>query len=135
MGMNQTIRDRLPPDSIVQAEIFALGDDAVFDMTNLPFSRTGIRGIPFISTAMGSHGPRVKYFEKAGKDQPSFSIAISDTPHVVASSVSAHVLDNMSPDVMAWVSLNRDALLSFWNEGAYWDVDAVRAFIDGLKKI
>lgn len=133
--MNQTVRDRLPPDPAVQAEIFALGDDAVFDMTNLPFSRTGIRGVLFISTAMGSHGPRVKYFEKAGKDQPSFSISIADPPRVVASSLPARVLDSMSPDVIAWVSLNREALLSFWNEGAYWDVDEVRAFVDSLKKI
>lgn len=133
--MNQTVRDRLPPDSAVQVEIFALGDDAVFDMTNLPFSRTGIRGVLFISTAMGSHGPRVKYFEKAGKDQPSFSVSIADPPRVVASSLPARVLDSMSPDVIVWVSLNREALLSFWNEGAYWEVDEVRAFVDSLKKI
>jgi hypothetical protein len=135
MGINQTIRDRAPLDPSVQAEIAALGDDAVFDMTNLPSSRTGIRGILFISTAMGSHGPRVKYFEKTGKDQPSFSISISDDPQIVANSLPPRIADQMAPSVMAWAKLNREALLSFWNDGAYWDVDEVRAFVDGLKKV
>ena len=56
-------------------------------MTNLQEEDTGIPGVILISTAMGSHGPRVKYFVKAGRNQPSFSVSISDGPKVLANSL------------------------------------------------
>ena len=39
-----------------------LGDDDLMDFMNLTSLRTGVSGIVFISTAMGPHGARVKYF-------------------------------------------------------------------------
>lgn len=119
----------------LQDELAALGDDGVFDRANLGSGRTGIEGVVFISTAMGAHGPRVTYFQKGGKDQPSFSISISQSPRVLASSLPDRVVAQMSPEVIRWVALNRAALLSFWNDGDAWMAEQVEEFISDLRAI
>jgi hypothetical protein len=134
MSMHEEPRLFLSPDPTIQEELAALGDEARFEMTNLPQARTGIRGVLFLSTSVGFHGPRVKYFEKAGKGQPSFSVSIADEPAVLATSLPARVVAEMAPQVIAWVALNRDELLRFWNEGETWMYDDVQAFIGRLKK-
>src|SRR5438105_4142772 len=96
-------------------ELAAFGDDDVVEMTNLQEDVTGISGVIFISTAMGSHGPRVKYFVKAGRSQPSFSVSISDEPEVLANSLPQRDLSRASASVIEWVRVNRDTLLRFWN--------------------
>jgi|ERR1043166_854895 hypothetical protein len=125
-------RDREPT---FQEELAVLGDDDPFDMANLTSKETGIEGIVFISTAVGAHGPRVKYFVKTGKGQPSFSISIAEAPQVLASSLSARIVNQVAPKVSEWVRLNRVALLSFWSDGQYWTVDEVSAFLAALKKL
>ncbi len=60
----------VPPDTLLAEE---LSDDIVADMANLTAAQTGIDGTIFISTAMGAHGPRVKYFMQPGRTEPSFS--------------------------------------------------------------
>jgi hypothetical protein len=116
------------------AELTSLNDD-VAEMTNLPQSRTGIKGTLFISTAMGSHGPRVKFFEKPGRDQPSFSVSIGEKPDIVASSLPERVVRQFGPDVIAWVKLNRASLLSFWEDGTSWSFDEMTTFVERLEKL
>ena len=53
-------------------ELAVLGDDDVVEMTNLQEDDTGIPGVIFISTAMGSHGPRVKYFVEGRAQSAEF---------------------------------------------------------------
>ena len=53
---------QIPPDALLADE---LSDDIVVDMANLTSAQTGIAGTILISTAMGAHGPRVKYFKEA----------------------------------------------------------------------
>jgi hypothetical protein len=77
----------------------------------------------------------VKFFEKAGKGQPSFSMSIAADPRVMASSLPDRVVRRVAPQVSDWVKLNQEALLSFWNDGESWMHDDVRAFIDGLAKV
>ena len=67
------------------------GEDTV-EMANLTTAQTGVPGTIFISTAMGGHGPRVKYFSQPGRSQPSFSVAITDFPIVVANSLPLRVV-------------------------------------------
>lgn len=43
--------------------------------------------------------------------------------------------NRMSPEVVEWVRLNRDALLSFWNEGDTWLDEKVEAFKKALEKL
>jgi uncharacterized protein YneR len=126
---------RISPSEPTMGEELASVGDGVAEMTNLPPSRTGIRGMLFISTVMGSHGPRVKFFVKAGGDQPSFSVSISDEPEIVASSLPERVVRQNAPDVISWVKLNKSALLQFWKEGNGWSYDDLAVFIEQLKKL
>ncbi len=104
-------------------------------MANLTSAQTGITGTIFISTAMGSHGSRVKYFERAGRTQPSFSVSIADTPTVVANSLPVRTLRQMAPQVLEWVLRNKDELLDFWDRGDTWTQPEVNEFIQRLRSI
>jgi hypothetical protein len=112
-----------------------LAGENVVEMANLTTAQTGVAGTIFISTAMGAHGPRVKYSERPGRSQPSFSVTISDSPTVVANSLPDRVMRQMSPQVVAWVSLIRDALLDFWNHGDAWTQPEVNDFIEKLRRL
>lgn len=116
-------------------ELASIGDDDIVETTNLQETDTGIPGVVFISTAMGSHGPRVKYFIKAGRDQPSFSVSIADEPKVLANSLPQRDLNRTAPAVINWVRLNKGELLEFWNEGDSWSIHEVLAFVQSLKKV
>ncbi len=116
-------------------EIGALGDEDIFEMANLGEDRTGVPGVIMISTAMGSHGPRVKYYLKTGPGQPSFSVAVAAEPRVLASSMTPRDLARRGPAVIDWVGLNHEALARFWSEGAHWMHDEVQTFIADLEKV
>jgi hypothetical protein len=138
--MNEPIRSfqhggqaaQIPVDPPLAEELL---DDIVVDMANLTTAQTGIRGTIFISTAMGAHGPRVKYFVQPGRTQPSFSISVSDVPSLVANSLPPRVVRQRSSQVIEWVSRNRDALLDFWHNGDTWTQPAVNDFIQKLQRV
>jgi hypothetical protein len=123
---------QLPADLPLVEE---LAQEELVEMANLTSAQTGIIGTIFISTAMGSHGPRVKYFVQPGRTQPSFSVSVVDAPAVVANSLSARVVRQMSPQVIDWVLRNKDALLDFWHHGDAWTQPEVNAFIQQLRRV
>ncbi|MGH7038818.1 MAG: hypothetical protein ACREFK_16305 [Stellaceae bacterium] len=123
---------QIPADTPLAEEL--AGEDVV-EMANLTTAQTGVPGTIFISTAMGGHGPRVKYFLQPGRSQPSFSVTISDAPTVVANSLPARVVRQMSPQAMEWVSRNRGALLDFWHHGDTWTQPEVNTFIQKLVRL
>src|SRR5271167_4414590 len=123
---------QIPPDALLAEE---LSSDTVVDMANLTTAQTGVVGTIFISTAMGGHGPRAKYFLQPGRTQPSFSVSISDAPTVVANSLPVRVVRQMSPQVIEWVLRNKDALLDFWHHGDTWTQPAVNDFIQKLRRV
>jgi hypothetical protein len=135
MCAKQLLKESGRRELTLQEEIAMLGDDDLMDFMNLTSLRTGVSGIVFISTAMGPHGPRVKYFVKTGKGQPSFSVSIAADPKLVASSLPDRITDEVAPAVIAWVKLNYPELMEFWNEGDTWTVDEVDAFRDRLKPL
>src|SRR6478736_10110347 len=102
---------QIPADTRLADEL--TGNDVV-EMANLTTAQTGVPGTIFISSAMGGHGPRMKYFLQPGRSQPSFSVAVADIPTVVANSLPARLVRQLSPQVIDWVSHNKDALLNFW---------------------
>ncbi len=112
-----------------------LSCEGVVEMANLTSQQTGVPGTIFISTAMGSHGPWVKYFVRPGRTQPCFSVSVANPPAVVANSLPARVFRQRSPQVIEWVSRNRDALLDFWNTGDTWAQPEVNNFIQRLQRI
>jgi hypothetical protein len=123
---------QIPADTPLAEE---LANEDVVEMANLTTAQTGVPGTIFISTAMGGHGPRVKYFLQPGRSQPSFSVSISDAPTVVANSLPVRVVRQMSPQVINWVSRNKDALLYFWYYGDTWTQPEVNDFIQKLKRV
>jgi hypothetical protein len=129
-----TIADaaRLPADTPLAEE---LASDDVVEMANLTSAQTGVPGTVFISTAMGAHGPRVKYFLQPGRAQPSFSVSIADAPAVVANGLPARTVRQMSPKVIHWVLLNKDSLLDFWHHGDTWTQPEVNDSIQKLRRI
>jgi hypothetical protein len=122
----------VPIDTILAEE---LASEDVVDMANLTAAQTGIAGTIFISTAMGALGPRVKYFLQPGRTQPSFSVSISDAPAVVANSLPARTVRQMSPQVVEWVLRNKDALLDFWHDGDTLTQPEVNDFIQQLQRV
>lgn len=122
----------LPPDTSLADELVT---DELIEMANLTAAQTGVTGTIFISTVMGGHGARVKYYVQPGRMQPSFSVSIADRPAVVANSLPDRVMRQMSPQVIQWVALNKDALLEFWNNGDTWTDPQVTAFKQALKRI
>jgi hypothetical protein len=127
-----TTPPRIPADTFL-AEELAHADTV--EMANLTSAQTGVPGTIFISTAMGAHGPRVKYFMQPGRTQPSFSVSVADTPTVVANSLPACTVRQMSPQVIAWVSRNKDELLDFWHRGDTWTQPEVNDFIQRLRRV
>jgi len=123
---------QIPADTRLAEE---LAEDDVVEMANLTTAQTGVSGTILISTAMGGHGPRVKYFLQAGRSQPSFSVAVPDNPTVVADSLPLRVAGQMSPKVIEWVSRNRDALLDFWHHGDIWTQPEVNDLIQKLRRV
>jgi hypothetical protein len=77
----------------------------------------------------------VKYYVRAGDDQPSFSVSIGPEPRVLASSLDPRTTARRGREVIAWVILNHEALLQFWNEGAFWPRSQVDAFRDAIVKL
>jgi hypothetical protein len=123
---------QVPADPSLAVE---LAGEELVEMANLTSAQTGIPGTIFISTAMGGHGPRVKYFAQPGRTQPSFSVSIADTPTVVANSLPARTVRQISPQVIEWVLRNKDELLEFWHRGDAWTQPEVNDFIQGLRRV
>jgi hypothetical protein len=123
---------QVPSDEILADE---LSREDMVEMANLTTALTGIAGTILISTAMGAHGPRVKYFVRPGRTEPSFSVSIADWPAVVANGLSERIVRQMGPQVVAWVALNRGALLDFWNHGDTWTQPEASNFIQGLRRL
>jgi hypothetical protein len=123
---------QIPADTRLAEE---LADDDVVEMANLTTAQTGVPGTIFISTAMGGHGPRVKYFLQPGRSQPSFSVAVADNPTVIANSLPLRVVRQRSPQVVDWVSRNKDVLLDFWYHGDTWTHPEVNDFIQRLRRL
>ena len=130
--MSAELAVQLPADALLEEE---LACEDMVEMANLTSAQTGVTGTIFISTAMGQHGPRVKYFVQPGRTQPSFSVSIGDTPAVVANSLPARTVSQMAPQVIDWVSDNKDALLDFWHNGDTWTQPEVNDFIQRLRRV
>jgi hypothetical protein len=122
-------------DPTLDEELAALGEDDRFDFANLAFERTGVEGCIFISSHSGERGPRIKWRQNLNRDEPTFSISITEPPRVLGSAVSREVLERVAPTVFQWIMLNRKSLLEFWETGECWLVDDVNAFLRTLAKV
>ena len=124
---------RLPADTLLADELSK--DDGIIEMANLDKSQTGVDGVIWISTMMAGHAPRVKYFVRPGRTQSSFSVTIADQPRVAANSLPPRLVNQMSPLVIQWVTLNRDVLLDFWHYGDTWTASQLIQFLQSFQKV
>ncbi len=119
----------------LQQEIASLGEDDLMETLNLSARQTGVAGTICISTAMGHRGSRVKYFEKPGERELSFSVSISSQPELLSNSLPELVCSRMAPSVIIWVRQNHVSLSEFWRVGTSWSFDEVTAFKDTLVRL
>ena len=124
-----------PPPTLADAGESAPREDGVFEMANLTEAQTGVPGTIYVSTEEGGHGPRVKYFLKPGRSQPSYSVSIADTPTLLVSSLNEREVRRTLAKVAVFVAQNRQALLDFWHEGDGWTDPQVSAFKAALKPV
>jgi hypothetical protein len=122
----------LPADPPLADELS--NDDGIIEMANLDKSQTGIDGVIWISTMITGHAPTVKYFARPGRTQPSFSVTVADHPRVVANSLPPRVVNQMSPLVVQWETLNKDALLDFWHHGDTWTASQLIQFLQSFQR-
>ncbi len=119
---------RRPPDAFAQ--------DVVSEMANLDAQDTNIPGTIFVSTALGSHGPRVKWYpDRAGRTLPCLVVSVEADPKVRDDFLGTPASRAATPKVIAWVGMNHTSLLDFWTNGASWNRREVAAFLDGLRKL
>lgn len=135
MGFSEKSAVWTDREPTLDEEIGALDEEDIFEMANLTEDQTGIAGIVFVSTVMGAHGPRVKYFLKTGPGQNSFSVAVASEPRILANSLPDRDLAKKGGRVLEWVRLNHEALARFWWEGKFWSDPEVTAFKASLKKV
>lgn len=123
-----SLESRTPPDDFTE--------DALSEMANLDVTDTNIPGTIFVSTALGAHGPRVKWYpDRAGRTSPCLIVSIGPQPTLRDNFLSAAVSRAAIPSVVEWVRLNHVALLEFWNDGASWNRREVSAFLDTLRPL
>lgn len=107
----------------------------LFEMANLTSKYTGFDKIIRVSTAEGSHAPRVKIYYKPGKDNPSTSISIGDNPEKIEGADSLNPTSEEIAQVIKFVKLNKEALLKFWYHGTDMTQDEVDEMFATLHKI
>lgn len=111
-------------------------EDTLIEMANLTERDTNVPGTIFVSTALGAHGPRVKWYPGTpGRQLPCLIASIGPEPAIRDDFVGPPASRSVTPLLLRWVGQNQEALLRFWNEGETWDRHQVSAFLDGLRPL
>ncbi|PWS36271.1 hypothetical protein DFH01_13905 [Falsiroseomonas bella] len=110
--------------------------DEMVEIVNLSQKRTGVPGTIFISTRMAAHGPRIKWWPGSPeRNGPCPVVTLGDPPRTINMGLPPAAARASEAEAVAWATLNRGALLRFWQDGAVWMEDELRAFLDGLRKL
>ena len=99
--------------------------EALFEMANLPFRRTGLPFVVWISPKGGAqHDVRVTV-SPGPKALPSqmVSVDIRSDVHVVNGTMNAPDLALLTQ----WIELNRDVIIRFWDGDIEYTEDAISA--------
>ena len=111
-------------------------DEDMYDVTNLATRRTGLPGVIYTSTAQGQHGPRVKWYPgRPNRDTACLVVTLEAPPRAINQGLPGRIARDIEKQLLAWVELNRTALLAFWNDGLGWTEEEHAAFLDGLRKL
>lgn len=111
---------------------YAIGDDSTLnEMSNLTKRITKLPCVIYVSTHLGvNHGPRIKVNADYGDkwSGSSFTVTISTQPIVIGQTWKIKQAD--VNDILDWVVLNREVLLSFWKE----DID-IAELLDSIQNV
>lgn len=107
----------------------------LLEMANLSEKKTGVRGVIYISSRQGSHGPRFKWYASRPPNAPNLSVVLSEEPTIINHTVDDRLVREISPDLIKWGKLNRDALIWFWENGTSLIDDELDKFKKSLVKI
>lgn len=111
---------------------YAIGDDSTLnEMSNLTKRITKLPCGIYVSTHLGvNHGPRIKVNADYGDkwSGSSFIVTISTKPIVIGQTWKIKQAD--VNDILDWVVLNREVLLSFWKE----DID-IAELLDSIQNV
>ncbi len=109
----------------VVAELEQQDQDALFEMANLPFKRTGLPFVVWISPKSGNqHDIRVKV-SPGPKAQPSQMISVAIRPHVRV--VEGKMGDSDLALLTKWIEINHDVIVRFWDGEIEYTEDAIAA--------
>jgi hypothetical protein len=111
-------------------------DEEMVEVVNLSARDSGIPGTIFVSTQLGAHGPRIKWFPgRPSREGACLIVTLEEPPRAINQGLAAIEARRAEPPLVAWVSLNRIALLSFWRDGVTWTREEMNTFFDGLAKL
>lgn len=110
--------------------------DEMVDVMNLSSRWTGVAGTIFISTRMAAHGPRIKWWPgRPERDGPCLVVTLEDPPRAINLGLPPLEARSGAAGAIAWATLNRAALLRFWEDGVEWLEEEVEAFKRSLDKV
>ncbi|MBU6374293.1 MAG: DUF4160 domain-containing protein [Alphaproteobacteria bacterium] len=98
--------------------------DEPFDMANLSPHTTGLPFVVFISQRGGArHDVRVKVAPDPAPPRFQASLSVRPSVEIVAGQLSPREFDL----VRAWIDLNRDVLVAYWEGDIPYTEDAIAA--------
>lgn len=110
--------------------------DEMVDIVNLLHGDTEVVGTIFISTRMAAHDPTLKWWPgRPDRDGPCLVVTLEAPPRVLNFGLAARDARKGEAEATAWATLNRTALLDYWENGVLWTRAETSAFIDGLAKL
>ena len=110
-------------------------EDLVYEMSNQYEKDTGIPGCIFVSSRMGKHEGRIKYYtNKPSLNGPCLIYSIYNFK-VLRDKLGNEVDSKTRKQIIAWIKINQKELIQFWETGYDWTPEQVRYFEDNLKKV
>lgn len=80
-------------------------------------------------------GPRIKFYVRKGRHQPSASISVGPSPRILARNLDERDRKRIAPRALEWVALNHKPLTNFWFEGESLNIQDVADFGRTPKKV
>jgi hypothetical protein len=123
-------------DKTLADEILSIDEESqlISEMSNLDQSDTGIKGIIYVSTVEGNHGPRIKYQTNIRDKKRYVAISLEEEPQV-RKNTDKSVSQNIINQCIEFARINREALINFWFNGHNMTKIEVQQLLNGLTKV
>lgn len=95
--------------------------EEIWEMANLPPSKTGLTKFVYISGIQGQHGPRVKLSAQADRydRQNNVPITVESNPRIPKGvAIPKEITADDINQTIRWILLNREVLMLMWRDDA-----------------